>query len=315
MVREPTFNRNRFIQVDVRVCESLDQLQWMLFKHAHGDIWNLLGTTIRPYGLSVDEMALWLRIPEIEYRHRNRAKVFISSDPVEILHFLGLPIEGYWEEPFKDLDSMYEYVALCRLFWVTPPVQENGGTGDNLEQDRKKLKANDRRRMNQRPGFRKWIEEFKPRCREEGRFLEQPTTREAVTEEAFSCWPNIQKEFTTRRDEFLLEQQRDMIWNKVIKGSIPDVDGSDPRAVQYRSCLVKALKRIILEGDDKYGVVPGDDLKDKQGFYIVENVLDFIARNQEAVGKAAFELNMEAYREHLAQKALRGADKEMHQGE
>src|SRR6187549_3258987 len=32
----------RFIQVDVRICDSLENLAWMLFKHAHGDIWNLL---------------------------------------------------------------------------------------------------------------------------------------------------------------------------------------------------------------------------------------------------------------------------------
>ena len=41
----PQEPRERYIQVDVRICESIHQLEWMLFKHAHGDIWNLLGSS------------------------------------------------------------------------------------------------------------------------------------------------------------------------------------------------------------------------------------------------------------------------------
>ncbi|CAM1507460.1 Fc.00g071010.m01.CDS01 [Cosmosporella sp. VM-42] len=303
-VHEPSQVQEKYIQVDVRVCDSLDQLQWMLFKHAHGDIWNLLGTTIRPYGLSVDEGALWLRIPEIENVHRNRAKVFLSSDPAEILQFLDLPIEGFWEEPFESLNAMYEYVARCRLFWVHPLDPEQEATSTSLEQDRKKLKANDRKRMNQRPGFRRWVEEFKPKCREEGRFLTKPTTREAVTDECFA-WFHVEEEFTSRRQAFLLEKQRDMVWKTLIKGSIPEVESADPREILYRSCLVKALKRIILEGDNRYGILPEQDLKDEEGFYIEEDVLDFISLNQDRVGKVAIELNHGNYIEHLKTKAAK----------
>ncbi|KAF7551825.1 hypothetical protein G7Z17_g4768 [Cylindrodendrum hubeiense] len=302
-------DQERFIQVDVRVCDTLEYFHWMLFKHAHGDVWNLLGTTIRPYGLSVDECSLWLRIPEIEDFNRSRAKVLLTSDPVEILHFLGLPIEDFWTEPFENLDAMYEYVARCRLFWVRPldPEEENAGT--ELEQDRKKLKANDRRRMNQRPGFRKWVEEFKPRCREEGRFHVNPTTREQVTQEAFD-WFHVQDEFEARRQEFLLEKQKDMIWTKIIKGSIPDADPSDQLAILYRSCLVKALKRVILEGDDRYGVLPESSLKDKDGFYIPEDVVDFITKHQDKIGKVAMEINHAGYEEQKKRKSAKLAEAE-----
>ncbi|KPM34034.1 hypothetical protein AK830_g12542 [Neonectria ditissima] len=287
----------RFIQVDVRVCETLEYFEWMLFKHAHGDVWNLLGTTIRPYGLSVDERALWLRIPEIEAFHRNRAKVFLTGDPVEILQFLGLPIGDFWTEPFQDLDAMYEYVARCRLFWVRPLDPEEA----ELEQDRKKLKANDRKRMNQRPGFRKWVEEFKPRCRQEGRFLINPTTREQVTEEAFA-WFHVKGEYEARRVEFLREKQKDMVWNKIIKGAVPDADPSDQISIMYRSCLIKALKRVILENDDRYGVLPEQSLLDEDGFYITEDVLDFINRRKGEIGRAAMDINQAGYEKKKAAK-------------
>ncbi len=67
-----------FIQVDVRVCEDVQDLQWRLFIHAHGDIWNLLGSTIRPFGLTVDDQAMWLRIPEIEAVNRKREQRYSS---------------------------------------------------------------------------------------------------------------------------------------------------------------------------------------------------------------------------------------------
>lgn len=302
-------DQERFIQVDVRVCDTLEYFQWMLFKHAHGDVWNLLGTTIRPYGLSVDECSLWLRIPEIEAFNRRRAKVFLSSDPAEILQFLGLPIEEFWSEPFDDLDGMYEYVARCRLFWVSPLDSEKNSAGTELEQDRKKLKANDRKRMNQRPGFRKWVEDFKPRCRQEGRFLVNPTTREQITQEAFD-WFHVEDEFKARRQEFLLERQREMIWTQVIKGSIPEADPADERAILYRSCLVKALKRVILEDDGRYGVLPERSLKDQDGFYISEDVVDFITRHQDAIGRAAMEISHAGYVEQKKKKAAKAAEKE-----
>jgi hypothetical protein len=49
-----------YIQVDVTVAESLEEMQWFLFKHAHGDIWSLLGSIIRPYGLTIDEQSLFI---------------------------------------------------------------------------------------------------------------------------------------------------------------------------------------------------------------------------------------------------------------
>jgi hypothetical protein len=59
-----------------------------LFKHAHGDLWNLIGSTIRPFGFTVDEEALWVRIPEIEKFNKKRAKVLLTRNPAETVHFL-----------------------------------------------------------------------------------------------------------------------------------------------------------------------------------------------------------------------------------
>ncbi|KLU83605.1 hypothetical protein MAPG_02658 [Magnaporthiopsis poae ATCC 64411] len=165
----------KFVQADVRICESEKVLRWVAFRHAHGDIWSILGSLIRPLGLTADETALWLRIPEIEDFHRKRARVLLTDDPHVALDLLGLSDDkGQWDHPFDSYEDLFNYVATCRFFYVSP--HPSGTTPDGDAQDgpeqlkllqeldahgrpsstvhgdaRTSIKANDRRRMNSRP--------------------------------------------------------------------------------------------------------------------------------------------------------------------
>lgn len=269
---------DRYIQVDVRICASVAELQWMLFRHAHGDLWNVLGSVVRPYGLTIDECALWLRIPEIEGVHRARAKVFLTSEPSEVLSFVGLGAGGdEWERPFEELDAMFEYAAQCRMMCVG---------GDAAEASR----ARDRRRLKARPAFRRWMEEFVPACRRAGRFAEPRTSRGQVAAEAFARWPAARYDYDARRDAFAQERQRDTIWHALIRGGVPapDAAAADARAVAYRACQVKALRRVILGGDASYGVVCGAGLRDARGFWRLDEVAAFIRRHGDEIGAAAY---------------------------
>lgn len=296
---------DKHIQVDIQIFSSVRDMEWVLFKHGHGDIWSILGSIMRPYGLTVDEGALWLRVPEIEQANKNRAKVFLTSEPSEVLEFVGLPTGKYFEEPFKDAHAMYEYVAQCRMFSV-PPLKPAQDRKDASAEDLEKLKSNDRRRMQQRPAFRSFFDEFVVQCRSAGRFPERRTSREEITKEAFARF-NVEAEFKARRDAFLLEKQKETIWNKLIKGSVPLPQQPDPQAITYRSCLVKALKRIILEDDESYGVLPDEGFKDEDGFYLFENVVDFVNKHQDKVGEAAMIRQNARYEEHMHAKAQKEA--------
>ncbi|EGY21986.1 hypothetical protein VD0002_g1915 [Verticillium dahliae] len=297
----------RYIQVDVTVSPSVTSLQWSLFKHAHGDIWSILGSVIRPYGLTVDEQRMFLRIPEIEQTNKNKAKIELTDDPCEILEFLGLPIAGFWETPFPTLNDMYEYVAQCRMFWVRPGKEganDQGGTHDPA-QDKAKLKSNDRKRMSSRPNFSKWIDEFVPRCRQEGRYTTQRTSREQIKHEAFARF-HVEAEYNRRLDEYIREKQIDTVW-KDIKAAFPAADPTDKYACQSRGCTIKALKKVIIEGDTSFGVLPDEDspMRDKDGFFIFENVYDFISRKGQEVGRAAMARHHQAYEELLETKGLK----------
>ena len=57
----------------------------MLFRHAHADLWSILGTLIRPYGLTINHTGLHLRIPHLESLHKARAAVHLTP------HILARP--------------------------------------------------------------------------------------------------------------------------------------------------------------------------------------------------------------------------------
>ncbi|RYO82555.1 hypothetical protein DL764_009594 [Monosporascus ibericus] len=305
--------KRRFIQVDLHYCQNIDQLQWMLFKYAHGDLWNILGTTIRPFGLTIDGVGLYLRIPEIEKEDRKKAKVLLTEAPASILDFLGLKFDGrQWEERFAHFNDVFEYAATSRFFWArwNQPPDEDGIVCEEqtgVETDKKKLKSNDRRRMNQRPLFRKWVEEFLPKCREEGRFGNAQLTRDEVRDQAFARF-GVKREYERRLAEWRMQRQKETLWRDVIKASLPEE--LDP---MWRGCAASALKKIIMQDDDSFGIRPQRNLRDESGLYIEEYVREFAQDSWKQVGDVAWRKNHERYLEHLKNKGTKrtvsGGDK------
>ncbi|KAI0140026.1 hypothetical protein F4776DRAFT_571705 [Hypoxylon sp. NC0597] len=296
----------RYIQVDLHLCESLERLQWMLFKQAHGDLWNILGSTIRPYGLTMDGMGLYVRIPEIESLNKKQAKVLLTAEPAQILNFLGLKHGGKeWEEPFASVDELFEYAATCRLFWVRPEKDENNAAAEGGDVDKNKFKSNDRRRMNYRPIFKKWVDEFLPACREAGRFTTQTATRDSVREEAFRFFPGTQRAYEARLLEWRKERQRQTLWKGVIKASIPEpIEGETVMLGNghWRGVLATALKKIIMEDDYSLDVRPATPLRDANGMYYEERVKHFVVDNWRDIGRAAWEAHQQRCADRMVKK-------------
>ncbi|KAI1292679.1 hypothetical protein F5Y03DRAFT_17128 [Xylaria venustula] len=307
------------IQVDIHVCKTLDHLQWMLFRHAHGDLWNLLGSMIRRFGLTIDEVGLYLRIPEIEALDKRKAKVLLSTDPEEILQFLGMRFDDrQWEEPFASENDVYEYATTCRLFWVRPEdgatandtdvddddVEAQTGGVDGVVADKRKLKSNDRRRMIYRPVFKKWIEEYLPSCRASGRFPSTPYTRDEVEKQAFAYFPGVQIIYATRLATWRIERQRQRLWKEVIKPAVP-TDLKDEK----RSCCASALKKIILNGDTSFdGIVAPPTLRhcngSGDGLFNERAVRDWVVDMWPNVLETAWRINNERYAAKLERKGV-----------
>ncbi|KAF4555149.1 Hypothetical protein D9617_3g022210 [Elsinoe fawcettii] len=136
----------KLAQVDVHVCEG--NIDWLAFHHAYGDIWQILGTIIRRYGLTANDRGLFVRIKECEDRDWQKSMIFLSQDPAAVLHFLGLEYLEF-NAGFKTLQAAYEWLARCGL--LDPKAFRE--TANELRQ----------RNIKTRPMFRRFVEEFIPK--------------------------------------------------------------------------------------------------------------------------------------------------------
>lgn len=253
-------DQEKYIQLDIHVCHSQKSLRWELFHLAHGDLWNILGTTIRRFGITVNNKGMFLRIPEIELYDRKKSMVFLTDQPDEILKFLGLKEEDWWK-PFRSQVEMFEYAASCRMFWVSEIKRDGEAEGDVLADagdfesqevgaaGKKKLRHNDRQRMSKRPIFKEWANSFLPKCREERRLGNTTVTREEIRDDALKDF-GAEEEYTAKQKGWILTKHEDELWREVIKGCVPgDVEPG------LRAASIRTLKLVIMDGDPFDGVI------------------------------------------------------------
>ncbi|KAF7912683.1 uncharacterized protein EAF01_001704 [Botrytis porri] len=300
-----------YVQVDVHICKSEHEFDWELFHAAHGDLWNIIGTTIRGFGLTINNRAFFIRIPEIELADRKKSMVFLTDNPTEILDFLGLDQEKWWKR-FSTQQEMFEYAATCRMFWVRD-VAEDEADGDATgivaqrgqeggAEGKKKLKHNDRQRLVKRPIFKAWVDEFIPMCREAGRYSDSKITREQIRNEVFKKF-SVKEEYETRRHDWNLARHLVEVMNDGIKANIP-VDGGDN---QTRSAATKVLKGVIMEGELYEGAVPEAAIRDQNGFYNIQLVKLFVVENWRNAMKIGIARQRARAREAMKAKAEKKA--------
>ncbi|RFU32178.1 hypothetical protein B7463_g4193, partial [Scytalidium lignicola] len=282
--------KEKYVQVDVHICRSKKEFEWELFHHAHGDIWNILGTTIRKFGLTANDRGLFLRIPEIELYDKKKSMVFLTDEPVKVLRFIGLD-EARWSQRFKSADELYKFAAECKMFWVKdsmedeesgPALSSYDGTvivgQEGGESGKKKLKHNDRQRMAKRPLFRQWVEEFIPKCREQKLYSHTDITRDNLREDAFKEF-GVQEEYARKLREWNLLKHNEEIWRDIIKERVPH---DDP---VLRGASIKMLKAILVECEEVDGALLKVPTRNNEGFYDTEEVKQFVDEHWETAGR------------------------------
>lgn len=174
----------------------------------------LPGATIRPFGLTVNDRGLFLRIPEIEAYDKKRSLVLLTTNPTLVLKFLGLE-EGRWWKKFDNQQEMFEYASSTRYFWIkniqgnmpdeTGIGRTTGQESDKIEKER--LKNNDRKRMAKRPVFAAWTDEFIPKCQQEGKQANAKVTRDSNREEAFKEF-GVKEEYEKTLKDWILVKHK-----------------------------------------------------------------------------------------------------------
>ena len=150
---------------------------------------------------------------------------------------------------------------------------------------------------------RRFVEEFIPLLRAEGRFAPPSSdmtiqqARKMISDDAFSCF-FVQSEYQQRLINWHIQRGTEDV-KILIKQLIPSLEP------QYKACLVSALRKIILESDQSFGISPARPLKDYHGVFDMILVRDFIMGNWSQVGEVAWEIQRKKAQHHLRLKELK----------
>lgn len=211
-----------YVQVDVQLVTSVELFEWQLFHASYGDFWNILGTAIRPFGLTANERGLFVRISEIEEVDKNRSLIFLCSEPDAVLTFCtGMDFEEY-KLGWGSVRDMFGWLSRGRFMRKESFVRST-------------LKANDRKRMGQREVYKRFVEECVPSWTEnisEGR--NELDTRERVLEEALQVFGK-KEEFERKREEWRMK-----VLNAPIKKELRKLRIGEE--VEYADAWIKSLQ-------------------------------------------------------------------------
>lgn len=232
-------------------------------------MWNILGTVIRPYGLSATEEGLHIRIPEMEDRDKKKARVLLTISPTEARRFLLDGDTADWTKRFVSVDAFFAYAARCKWYsaWLAHErVRLQKQQDTNIKAT---LKSNDRQRMRTRGVFARWINEHVPAQIRDLPIAETDTTpsrdeiRDAIRESAFETFPSVRARYEAQLADWNKEQNRIFVKNTLIKQDLAlpaSIDsalpvpqcGTDAAQLErhWRGALRSALVKIIVDDED-----------------------------------------------------------------
>ncbi|KAL6712984.1 hypothetical protein ACLMJK_009380 [Lecanora helva] len=103
-----------YFQLDVNVCRK-ETFDFEVVMTSYGDLWHILGACATRFHLALTNSGLYLRMPEIEATHKKDSLLHLTSDPDEMMQFLGLNVEQFKRE-FETRDEVFEWATSSRVF-------------------------------------------------------------------------------------------------------------------------------------------------------------------------------------------------------
>jgi hypothetical protein len=86
----PYGEEDYFIQIDVKVCFKPELFHWSAFELNYASNSKIIGSMVKPLGLTVDPQGLHIRVEEVEETNFPGSMVWISKDPKDVLKLVGL---------------------------------------------------------------------------------------------------------------------------------------------------------------------------------------------------------------------------------
>ncbi|KAF2178712.1 hypothetical protein K469DRAFT_598713 [Zopfia rhizophila CBS 207.26] len=102
------------IQIDVKLCEKEEYFAWEVFQLHYASVMKMVGSMIKPLGLTLDLEGLYIRVEEMEKVKFGGSMVFLTREPKEVLMLVGLD-ERMLNAEFKE-DIVFEWITSSWLF-------------------------------------------------------------------------------------------------------------------------------------------------------------------------------------------------------
>lgn len=79
-----------WVQVDVKVCEDAALFEWQRFQLNYASAAKMLGSMVKPLGLTLDPEGLHIRVEEMEKTNLAGSMVLLTKEPRDVLKIAGL---------------------------------------------------------------------------------------------------------------------------------------------------------------------------------------------------------------------------------
>jgi hypothetical protein len=89
-VRAPRYENDFWVQVDVKVCFKPEMFEWETFELNYASNSKMIGSMVKPLGLTIDPEGLHIRVEEVEETNFPSSMVWISKDPRDVLRITDL---------------------------------------------------------------------------------------------------------------------------------------------------------------------------------------------------------------------------------
>lgn len=284
-------------------------------------MWLILGTIIKPYGLTATSKGLCIRIPEVERRDRTLARVFLTDSPSKVLQFLISDRQDEWHKGFPSVAAMFAFAARCQLYpiWLSHEKELMAqAVNDPLIYNVKDSKRS--KRNLQREVFARWVNEhlpaqlnpllgplYVPPSPNNFKFRATARTEEvraAVRDAVFKAFPGAEERYNQQLLESKREAARIHVVSVIIRqdralpapvAELNTGEGSclDHLGIGRPKQLHNALIKVVIDGctdlTDKQGAkIVAPNMRDEDGVLVADNVTAWIRENWERVAYAAF---------------------------
>ncbi|KAH7392590.1 hypothetical protein BKA66DRAFT_412489 [Pyrenochaeta sp. MPI-SDFR-AT-0127] len=114
-IAAPDPNDDYYIQIDVKVCFRPELFEWYTFELGYASNSKIIGSMVKPLGLTMDPEGLHIRVEDIENTNFSGSLIWVSRDPRDVLQTVGLD-RRLFIAGFKTKDEIYDHITSSWLF-------------------------------------------------------------------------------------------------------------------------------------------------------------------------------------------------------